>query len=295
MAKVELQRPSSWSPAIAELKYAGHLIIQNKVVLTGTVIAVGVILVAVFGPVVVPDTAATNIDLPRRLMPPSATHWLGTDDYGRDLLQVIILSLRLDVSAMLEIVAAGLLIGILLGAFSGFIGGKLDEGLMRITDIFFSIPGLILALAVASALGRGLNNLIVAIIIVQWPGYTRILRGQVLAEKERLYVDALRSLGIGRFRIIVRHVIPNTIYPVLVQATLDLGGVILTFAGLSFLGFGASALIPELGRLITAGQTYIFQAPWLTAFPGLTILIISLAFNLMGDGIRDVLDPRLRR
>jgi len=295
MTKVELQRPSSWSPVIAELKYAGHLIIQNKVVLTGTVIAVGVILTALFGPLVVPDTVATNIDLPVRLMPPSATHWLGTDDYGRDLFQVIILSLRLDVSAMLEIVAAGLFIGILLGAFSGFIGGKLDEGLMRITDIFFSIPGLILALAVASALGRGLNNLIVAIIIVQWPGYTRILRGQVLAEKERLYVDALRSLGIGRFRIIMRHVIPNTIYPVLVQATLDLGGVILTFAGLSFLGFGASALIPELGRLITAGQTYIFQAPWLTAFPGLTILIISLAFNLMGDGIRDVLDPRLRR
>jgi peptide/nickel transport system permease protein len=201
----------------------------------------------------------------------------------------------LDVSAALIIVGTDLLIGVMLGAFSGFIGGKFDEAMMRVTDIFFSIPGLVLALAVAAALGRGLNNLIIAIIIVGWPGYTRILRGQVLAEKERLYVDALRSLGIGRFRIILRHVIPNTIYPVLVQATLDLGGIILTFAGLSFLGFGASALTPELGRLITAGQQYIFQAPWLVAFPGLAILIISLAFNLMGDGIRDVLDPRLRR
>ena len=288
-------RRSSWSALIAELKFTGHLLIQNKVVLTGTMIAVGVLVIAAIGPFIIPPSAAANIETPRRLEPPSSEHWLGTDDYGRDLFKVIILSIRLDVSAMLEIVGAGLFIGVLLGAFSGFIGGKLDEILMRITDIFFSIPALILALAVAAALGRGLNNLVLAIIVVQWPGYTRILRGQVLAEKERLYVDALRGLGIGRFRIIIRHIIPNTIYPVLVQATLDLGGVILTFAGLSFLGFGVSALTPELGRLITAGQTYIFQAPWLVAFPGLTILIISLAFNLMGDGIRDILDPRLRR
>jgi len=288
-------RRSNWSPALAELKFAGNLLIQNRVVLGGTIIAIGVMLTALLGPIIVSPTVATDISLPARLQPPSAAHWLGTDDYGRDLLQMIILSTRLDVIAMLEIVGAGLAIGVTLGAFSGFIGGTLDEALMRITDIFFSIPGLVLALAVAAALGRGLDNLILAIIVVQWPGYTRILRGQVLAEKERLYVDALRALGIGRIRIIVRHIIPNTIYPVLVQCTLDLGGVILTFAGLSFLGFGASALTPELGRLITAGQNYIFEAPWLTAFPGLTILIISLAFNLVGDGIRDVLDPRLRR
>lgn len=290
-----LRRPSSWSPAIAELKFALRLLVQNKVVLVGTVIAVGVIITATIGPIIISPEVATSIYLPGRLDPPTSAHWLGTDDYGRDLLQIIILSTRLDISAGLIIVGADLFIGILLGAFSGFVGGKFDEVMMRITDIFFSIPGLVLALAVAAALGRGLNNLILAIIIVGWPGYTRILRGQVLAEKERLYVDALRSLGIGRFRIILRHVIPNTIYPVLVQATLDVGGIILTFAGLSFLGFGATALTPELGRLITTGQTYIFQAPWLVAFPGLVILIISLAFNLMGDGIRDVLDPRLRR
>jgi len=290
-----LRRPSSWSPAIAELKFALRLLVQNKVVLVGTVIAVGVIITATIGPIIISPEVATSIYLPGRLDPPTSAHWLGTDDYGRDLLQIIILSTRLDISAGLIIVGADLFIGILLGAFSGFVGGKFDEAMMRITDIFFSIPGLVLALAVAAALGRGLNNLILAIIIVGWPGYTRILRGQVLAEKERLYVDALRSLGIGRFRIILRHVIPNTIYPVLVQATLDVGGIILTFAGLSFLGFGATALTPELGRLITTGQTYIFQAPWLVAFPGLVILIISLAFNLMGDGIRDVLDPRLRR
>lgn len=286
---------SNWSPAISELRFAVHLLVQNKLVLTGTIISVGVLITAIFGTLIISPTIATAIDLPNRLQPPSATHWLGTDDYGRDLFDMIILSTRLDVAAMLEIVGAGLAIGVTLGAFSGFLGGKIDEALMRVTDIFFSIPGLILALAVAAALGRGLNNLILAIIVVQWPGYTRILRGQVLAEKQRLYVDALRALGIGKVRIILRHIIPNTIYPVIVQCTLDLGGVILTFAGLSFLGFGTSALTPELGRLITAGQTYIFMAPWLTAFPGLTILIISLAFNLMGDGIRDVLDPRLRR
>lgn len=286
---------SNWSPAISELRFAVHLLVQNKLVLTGTIISVGVLMTAIFGTLIISPTIATAIDLPIRLQPPSATHWLGTDDYGRDLFDMIILSTRLDVAAMLEIVGAGVAIGVTLGAFSGFLGGKIDEALMRVTDIFFSIPGLILALAVAAALGRGLNNLILAIIVVQWPGYTRILRGQVLAEKQRLYVDALRALGIGKVRIIFRHIIPNTIYPVIVQCTLDLGGVILTFAGLSFLGFGTSALTPELGRLITAGQTYIFMAPWLVAFPGLTILIISLAFNLMGDGIRDVLDPRLRR
>ncbi len=286
---------SNWSPAISELKFAMHLLVQNKLVLTGTIISVGILMTAIFGTLVISPAIATAINLPNRLQPPSVTHWLGTDDYGRDLFGMIILSTRLDVAAMLEIVGAGVAIGVTLGAFSGFLGGKIDEALMRVTDIFFSIPGLILALAIAAALGRGLNNLILAIIVVQWPGYTRILRGQVLAEKQRLYVDALRALGIGKVRIILRHIIPNTIYPVIVQCTLDLGGVILTFAGLSFLGFGTSALTPELGRLITAGQTYIFQAPWLTAFPGLAILIISLAFNLMGDGIRDVLDPRLRR
>jgi len=286
---------SNWSPVVAEVKFAGHMLVQNKLVLLGTIIAVGVLLTAMFGTLVVSPDVASAIDLPNRLQAPTLAHWLGTDDYGRDLFEMIIISTRLDVIAMLEIVGAGVAIGVTIGAFSGFLGGKVDEGLMRITDIFFAIPGLILALAVASALGRGLNNLIVAIIVVQWPSYTRILRGQVLAEKQRLYVDALRALGIGKLRIILRHIIPNTIYPVIVQCTLDLGGVILTFAGLSFLGFGASALTPELGRLITAGQTYIFQAPWLTAFPGLAILIISLAFNLMGDGIRDVLDPRLRR
>jgi len=280
---------------ISELKFAGHLLVQNKLVLVGTVIAVIVLMTAMFGTLIVSPTVLVNIDLPNRLQPPSSAHLLGTDDYGRDLFKMIILSTRLDVIAMLEIVGAGVAIGVAIGAFSGFLGGKLDEALMRITDIFFAIPALILALAVAAALGPGLNNLILAIITVQWPGYTRILRGQVLAEKQRLYVDAMRALGIGKVRIVLRHIIPNTIYPVIVQCTLDLGGVILTFASLSFLGFGGSPLTPELGRLITAGQLYIFQAPWLTAFPGLAILIISLAFNLMGDGIRDVLDPRLRR
>jgi len=286
---------SSRSPVISELRFAGHLLVQNKLVLVGTVIAVIVLLTAMFGTLIVSPTVLVNIDLPNRLQPPSAAHLLGTDDYGRDLFKMIILSTRLDVIAMLEIVGAGVAIGVAIGAFSGFLGGKLDEALMRITDIFFAIPALILALAVAAALGPGLNNLILAIITVQWPGYTRILRGQVLAERQRLYVDAMRALGIGKVRIVLRHIIPNTIYPVIVQCTLDLGGVILTFASLSFLGFGGSPLTPELGRLITAGQLYIFQAPWLTAFPGLAILIISLAFNLMGDGIRDVLDPRLRR
>ncbi len=282
-------------PFIAETRYMLDLFKGNKLVLSGSIIALAIIALAGIGPYIVDPKIAGRVDLANRLKAPSQGYVFGTDENGRDILSMMLLALRLDISATLIIVAGSLAIGLLLGAFAGFIGGKVDEALMRITDIFLAFPTLILALAVAAVLGRNLNNLILTLLIVNWPGYTRLLRGQVLAEKEKLYVEALRSLGIARKRIILRHIIPNTIYPVIVAATLDLGGILITFAALGFLGFGAGPFEPELGRMVAIGSGHLTIAPWLITFPGLMIVFTSLAFNLMGDGLRDILDPRLRR
>lgn len=227
---------------------------------------------------------------------PTGTNYiLGSDDFGRDLFQMIILAIPLDLSIALEIVIAATAFGVFLGSVAAYSGGKIDELLLRITDIFFAVPALILALVLAAVLGRTIATLTVAVLIVWWPTYVRLIRGQILSEKSKNYVEALRSLGLSGKRILFLHVIPNSIYPVLVQSTLDIGGVILTFSALMFLGFSPSPVLPELGNLAAAGSIYVFQAPWLITFPGITIVIISLAFNLIGDGIRDVLDPRLRR
>ena len=227
--------------------------------------------------------------------PTGTNYLLGTDDFGRDLFKMILLAIPLDLSIALEIVLIATAFGVVVGAVAAYSGGKIDEILLRITDIFFAFPGLILALVLAAVLGRNITTLTIAVLIVWWPTYVRLIRGQILAEKSKNYVEALRSLGLSPSRILFLHIIPNSIYPVLVQCTLDIGGVILTFSALMFLGFSPSAVLPELGNLASSGVTYFFQAPWLIFFPGATIVVISLAFNLIGDGIRDVLDPRLRR
>lgn len=227
---------------------------------------------------------------------PAGTNFvLGADDYGRDLFQMILFAIPLDLGIALQIVLIATAVGVVIGGIAAYSGGKIDEVLLRLTDIFFAFPALVLALVLAAVLGRNLTTLTLAVLIVWWPTYVRLIRGQILAEKEKNYVEALKALGISSKRILFLHIIPNSIYPVLVQSTLDIGGVILTFSALMFLGFSPSPVLPELGNLASAGQGYVFQAPWLIVFPGATIVIISLAFNLIGDGIRDVLDPRLRR
>ena len=208
---------------------------------------------------------------------------------------MIILAIPLDLSIALEIVASALAIGIILGAVAAYAGGWVDEVILRVTDIFFAFPFLILALVFAAVLGRTIPSLELAILLVWWPVYVRIIRGQMLSEKNKAYVEALKALGVSRTRTLFFHLIPNSIYPLLVQATLDIGGVILTFSALVFLGFSPSPALPELGNLAADGINQIFTAPWLLVIPGLVILLISLGFNLVGDGLRDVLDPRLRR
>jgi peptide/nickel transport system permease protein len=227
--------------------------------------------------------------------PPSWTHLLGIDPHGGDIFSKILYGLRLDLTTAVVVVGFGALVGILVGVVAGFLGGVSDEVLMRITDIFLAFPGLILAMAVATALGRNWTNLTIALMVVWWPGYARLVRGQVLVEKEKLYVEAARSVGASKWRLVFRHVLPNSIYPMLVAVTLDIGGVILTAAGLSFIGFGASPGAAELGIMVSDAAPYLTSAPWIMIFPGLTILITSVGFNLIGDGLRDVLDPRLRR
>ncbi len=167
--------------------------------------------------------------------------------------------------------------------------------ILRITDIFLAIPTLLLAIVLATILGRTFSNLTLSVLITWWPTYVRLMRSQVLAEKEKPYIEAIRALGGGRIRILFRHILPNSIYPIIVQSTLDIGTVILTFSALTFIGFSPNPLIPELGNLVNQGIQYVFTAPWLILFPGLTIFTVSLGFNLLGDGIRDIFDPRLRR
>lgn len=220
---------------------------------------------------------------------------LGTDSYGRDLLSMIILALPLDLEIATEIVLSAVLIGVALGAVAAYVGGVFDEIILRITDVFFAIPGLSLAIVFVTVFAHNLTFLTIAVLVTWWPTYVRLIRSQILAEKEKPYVEALRAIGAGRPRILFRHIIPNSIYPVVVQATLDFGGVILVFSTLMFLGFSPSPLLPELGNLVNDGIQNPFIAPWLIIFPGLTILLIAMAFNLLGDGIRDIFDPRLRR
>ena len=295
---------------VDELKFALNLLTKNKLVLTGIVMSVFFILVAVFSNVIVNPSSAYKFDFPHAycwngnlfswgtqssICPAKLNFALGSDGYGRNLLSMIILAIPLDLSIALEIVASALAIGIVLGAVAAYAGGWVDEAILRVTDVFFAFPFLILALVFAAVLGRTIPNLELAILLVWWPVYVRLIRGQMLSEKTKAYVEALKALGVSRWRTLFFHLIPNSIYPLLVQATLDIGGVILTFSALVFLGFSPSAALPELGNLTADGIGQIFTAPWLLLFPGLVILLISLGFNLVGDGLRDVLDPRLRR
>jgi peptide/nickel transport system permease protein len=266
---------------------------QNKLATAGFVVFVSIFLAGAAAPFVISGSVVRDVRFATKLTPPDTEHWFGTDDFGRDLFSMVLLAANLDLRAALTVVSAALVIGIVLGALAGFVA-TLDEPLMRITDIFLSIPSLVLAMAIASVLGRSIGNLSIALVFVSWPIYCRLMRGQVLSEKEKPYVKALRTLGVGRVRMIVRHIVPNTLFPVIARAPADVGLVLITMAALSYIGFGPGPYVPEWGSLVAAGQAYIFQAPWLVIFPGAAIFLTSLSLNLVGDWARDAFDPRLR-
>jgi len=249
-------------------------------------------LIAVSAPLIAPANPLKQV-LSTRLKPPSAAHWLGTDQLGRDVLSRMIYGARISLLIGIVVVGLAASTGTFVGLVAGYAGGWLDEVLMRLTDIFFAFPALILAMAISGALGPSLTNAMIAIAVVSWPVYARLVRAQVLSLREREYVEAARSLGASAERIVWKHILPNTLAPLLVQASFDMGGAILSAAGLSFIGFGTQPPTAEWGVMISEGRNYIATHSWLSLFPGLAILLTVAAFNLIGDGLRDALDPRL--
>ncbi len=229
-----------------------------------------------------------------RLLPPSRSHYFGTDELGRDLFSRVAYGTRISLLSALVAVFGATLVGTGLGLFAGYFGGKLDEGIMRVSDIFISFPSLILAMALVAVLGRGLGNAMLAVTFVWWPQYARLTRGQVLVLRQVAYVEAARSTGATNWRILWRHILPNGMPVVLVKASLDIGTAVLITAGLSFLGLGVRPPTPELGAMVTQGREFLLSAWWYATFPGFAIFAIVFGFNLVGDTLRDILDPTLR-
>ena len=228
-----------------------------------------------------------------RLQPPSIEHPFGTDTFGRDLFTRVIYGSRISLMVAGIVLTAAVMIGMFLGSTAGYLGGGIDEIVMRTTDMFFAFPPLILAMVVNAALGPSLSAAIVAVAITWWPSYARMIRGQVMASRNHLYVDAARSLGAKDTRIILKHVLPNSFNPTIVQLTLDAGFVILTVAGLSFIGLGPQPPTSELGYMVNEGRQYILSYWWWATFPGIFICLLVIGFNLFGDFLRDLFDPRL--
>lgn len=272
---------------------------QVPVLLTSPLTVIGLALIllfalsAILAPWVAPMDPVNQV-LTQRLEPPSAEHWLGMDQLGRDVFSRLLYGARISLTVGLVVVISSVILGTLVGLTAGYMGGWVDEVLMRVTDIFLAFPPLILAMSIAGALGPNLNNAMVAIAVVTWPVYARLVRGQVLALREREFVQAARGIGAPTPRILFRHLLPNSLAPILVQASFDMGGAILAAAGLSFIGFGARPPTPEWGVMISEGSKFFSTQPWLSFFPGLAILLTVASFNLIGDGLRDALDPRLR-
>jgi peptide/nickel transport system permease protein len=266
----------------------------NPLLTIGGAVVLLIVVVAIFAPLIAPfpADAGTATNPFAVLKAPSAAHWFGTDQVGRDILSRVLFGARVSPVIAIIVLAIACLIGIPLGVTAGFLGGWIDELIMRVTDIFLAFPPLLLALALAAVLPASLTSLTIAMAAVWWPWYVRLIRGQAASVAGRAYVEACRAAGISRLRIIFRHVLPNSFTPVLVQVSLDVGGVILTASALSFLGLGAQDPVPDWGLMVAEGQRYFTPDWWLVTFPGLAILLTAFAFNLLGDGLRDLLDPK---
>ena len=268
-------------------------LLRSPLVVFGMAVVLSVVVVAIFAERIAPFKPS-QINFSAVTAPPSGTHPFGTDDMGRDILSRVIYGSRIDLMVGFLTILGAVGIGLPIGAIAAYRGGWVDEVIMRITDMFLSFPSLVLAMALAAALGPGLIHAMEAMLITWWPWYTRLIRGQVLAIKTNTYVEAAKAVGANDFRIIMRHVLPNSLSPIIVQGTMDIGNAILTAASLSFIGLGAQPPQPEWGAMITIGRNYIQQYWWMATFPGLAILFTVIGFNLFGDGLRDSLDPRLR-
>jgi peptide/nickel transport system permease protein len=273
------------------------VIVRDPLSLASTVVIILFVLIAIFAPLVAPspEEGAGKTNVSQKMLTPSVEHPFGTDRLGRDILSRVIMGSRSALIIPMGVVFFAILIGAPLGAIAGYKGGWLDEVIMRITDIFLAFPSLLLAMAIAAALGRGIQNAAIALVISWWPWYTRLVRGITVSLRERYFIEAAQATGVRESVIILRHILPNTISPILVQATVDLGTVILAMGGLGFLGLGTQPPAPDWGLMVAEGRDFILNQWWIASFPGIAIFIVVLAFNLLGDTLRDVFDPRQYR
>lgn len=272
--------------------YQGWLTFRgNTLAMLGLIVLILLIGMAVFAPWLSPQSPFTQ-DLAGRLAPPSSEHWLGTDALGRDILSRLIHGSRITLFIVGTVALIAPIIGLFIGTVAGFAGGWVDQVLMRITDIFLAFPKLILALAFVAALGASITNAVLALALTAWPPYARLARAETLTVRNADFIAAARLQGAGPLRLLVKHIWPLCISSLIVRVALDMAGIILSAAGLGFLGLGAQPPMPEWGAMISDGRTYILDFWWVAAMPGIAIFIVSMAFNLLGDGLRDVLDPK---
>lgn len=282
-----------WQANLGQAYRTLRSLLRNPLAMIGLLIIVTLLLVAALAPLIAPYSPVLS-DLGARLQPPSAAHWLGTDELGRDILSRIIHGSRITLFIVLLVAVISAPVGLLIGTVAGYFGGWIDRLLMGVTDIFLSMPRLILALAFVAALGPGIENAVIAIAITAWPVYARIARAETLTFRQAEFISAIRMQGAGQVRIIFHHIMPLCLSSTIVRVTLDMAGIILTAAGLGFLGLGAQPPLPEWGAMISSGRNFILDQWWVATMPGFAILIVSLGFCLFGDGLRDVLDPRNR-
>jgi peptide/nickel transport system permease protein len=278
------------------LRYFVHLSKKNPLFLIGVGFVVLLVIAAIFAPWITPypEEDKFAIHFGSKLKPPSMDHFFGTDALGRDIFTRVVFGARMSIRIGLTVIVIALAIGVPLGLIAGYFGGRTSDVIMRVSDVFLAFPSLLLPLAIAAALGPSITNAMIAIAVAWFPWYVRIVRAQVLTVREQLYVEAARSIGVSRLSILVKHILPNSMAPVVIQASMDMGYTILTAAGLSFIGVGARPPTVEWGLMITDARAYFLDFWWTVTFPGLAIFATVLAFNLVGDGLRDILDPKVR-
>ena len=266
-------------------------LLRNPLAVIGGIIVLALIIIAAFAPMFATHSPIAG-SLSERLLPPGGQHWMGTDELGRDIWSRIVYGARITLAIVALVAVLAAPVGLLIGAISGYFGGWTDRILMGITDIFLSMPKLILALAFVAALGPGIENAIIAIAITSWPAYARIARAETLTFRNSEFIQAVQLQGASAARVIVRHILPLCSSSMIIRVTLDMAGIILTAAGLGFLGLGAQPPLPEWGAMISRGRTFILDQWWVATMPGFAIVIVSLGFCFLGDGLRDVLDPK---
>lgn len=266
---------------------------KNIMLILGSGLTISIVLVAIFAPAIEPYDP-TKMELSYKFIPPSSKHIFGTDNMGRDIFSRIIEGSRISLSIAFLVVIISVGIGTVIGLISGFFGGKIDMFFMRIVDVLLAFPTIVFALAISSVLGTGQINLVIAMCCIQWTRYARVARGEAILLKNAEYIDAARAIGNNGFQIMIKYFLPIIISKIIILMSLDIGGIILYCSSLSFLGMGAQPPSPDWGAMISEGKEYMRYAPWIAIFPGLAIALSALAFNMLGDGIRDLLDPRIR-